>query len=241
MISQDRPATNFSPQEQPTSLGWRILSISSLILALTAIGTSAFLIAQIIPLHRKVAEFTPIIQNQSSESATEIVVINQKIAELGKTMQSQSAKLSKNDAAIVNLNQEFSQIKTTQTELKNDLSQITSSDQERGLLYVDTDEPQDIGHGFLVTNLNTYLTHNGVSLTGTIINTAYIQHRNASFRITIAGQSKPLVISQILPGESQRFEVTFPDIPISKANRCRILYENSQVVTGDSSQGGFYP
>jgi hypothetical protein len=243
MISQEHPSTNFDQQGKPTSVGSRILLASSLILGFLALTASGFLVAQVIPLNQRVGELAAQIQTNTSGSTEGIVALDKKITALDKGIQSQSAKLSKTDETIVKLNKELSQIKNTQTDLNKELSLLQTTQTEQKLLHIGTDEAQDIGYGFLVTNLKAYLASNGISLAGTIINTGYIQHTNTSFRITIAGQSKPLVISQLRPGESQRFEVDFPEVPIDKASHARIDYEGSTVslVTGYSSQGSFYP
>jgi hypothetical protein len=223
MISQQDSSYNIEQKQKSERHGFSILLGIALILGITATALSGFLVTQLQPLQHKLTNLTtkvettkPVVPN------TDISGITRQISDLDKIMGAQSSKLSKNDETI-------SSIKKTQDDLRKEIGQLKTVQTDRNLLHTGTPEPQEIGHGFLVTYLDAQPNNTGVTLSGYIINTAYIQHSNATFRIKVAGQSKPLIITQIEPSGSYRFEVNFPEIPIAKASHCYIEYESSAV------------
>lgn len=223
MISQKDSSYNIEPRQKPNSYVDSILLGIALILGILATVLSGLLINQVQIMQQKLTNITtkvetikPVLQN------TDISRITKQISDLDKIIRSQSAKLSSNDQAI-------GSIKKAQKDLKNEITLFKTSQIDKNLLHTGTTEAQEIGHGFLVTYLDAKPHNTGVTLSGYIINMAYIQHSNATFKIEIAGQSKPLVITQIQPSGSYGFEVNFPEVPIAKANHCQIEYESSIV------------
>lgn len=223
MISQKDSSYNIEPRQKPNSYVDSILLGIALILGILATVLSGLLINQVQIMQQKLTNITtkvetikPVVQN------TDISRITKQISDLDKIMRSQSAKLSSNDEAI-------GSIKKAQKDLKNEITLFKTFQMDKNLLHTGTTEAQEIGHGFLVTYLDAKPHNTGVTLSGYIINMAYIQHSNATFKIEIAGQSKPLVITQIQPSGSYGFEVNFPEVPIAKANHCQIEYESSIV------------
>lgn len=223
MISQQDSSYNIEQRQKPNSHSSYILLGIALILGIFATALSGFLVTQVQPMQQKLTTITtqvetikPVVQN------TDINGITKQISELDKIVRSQSTKLSSNDEAI-------GSIKKAQKDLKNEITLFKTSQIDKNILHTGTTEAQEIGHGFLVTYLDAKPHNTGVTLSGYIINMAYIQHSNATFKIEIAGQSKPLVITQIQPSGSYGFEVNFPEVPIAKANHCQIKYESSIV------------
>jgi hypothetical protein len=223
MISQQDSSYNIEPRHKSNLHGSSVLLGIALILGISATVLSGFLATQVQTLQHqvtaistKVGTIKPVVQNTDTSGITK------QISELDKIVRSQSTKLSGNDEAIGN-------IKKVQEDLKKEIAQFKTSQISKNILHTGTPEAQEIGHGFLVTYLDAKPHNTGVTLSGYIINMAYIQHSNATFKISIAGQSKPLVITQIQPSGSYGFEVNFSEVPIAKANHCQIEYEGSIV------------
>jgi predicted RNase H-like nuclease (RuvC/YqgF family) len=231
MISQQHSSYSTEPRKKPFSITYSILLGTALILGLSGTALSGFLATRLQPLQQKVTDVAAKVQvNKPVSVDKEITMLTQQIDALDKTVQAQSVKLSKNNEIITNLKNELSQTRKIQVALREELSQYKNVQTDKNLLHVGTSEPQDIGRGFLVSYLDVEPTNTGINLSGYIINTAYVQHTNASFRITMAGQSKGLVIHQIKPSGIYKFELNFPEVPITKANHCRIEYETSAVL-----------
>lgn len=230
MISQQHSSYSSEPTRKSSSIGYSILLATALILGISGTALSGFLATKLQPLQQKVTDVAAQVQTNKPISVDkEITTLTQQINTLDKTVQAQSVKLSKNDETITSLKNELSQTRKIQASLWEELSRYKNTQANKNLLHVGTSEPQDIGRGFLVIYLDADPTNTGVNLSGYIINTAYVQHTNASFRISMAGQSKPLVINQIEPSGIHKFEVKFPEVPLKKANHCRIEYESSAV------------
>jgi predicted transcriptional regulator len=223
MISQQDSSYNIEPRHKSNLHGSSILLGIALILGISATVLSGYLATQVQTLQskftaitKKVEAIKPVVQNTDTSGITK------QISELDKIVRSQSTKLSSNDEAI-------GSVKKAQEVLKKEIALFKTSQVSNNILHTGSPEAQEIGHGFLVTYLDAKPNSTGVTLSGYIVNMAYIQHSNATFKISIAGQSKLLVISQVEPSGSYGFEINFPEVPIAKANHCQIEYQNSIV------------
>jgi predicted RNase H-like nuclease (RuvC/YqgF family) len=217
MISQEHSSLEFEPSRQPRTIGSRIFLGSAFALGVIAIATSGFLVTQVRPLQQRVSELNAAVQTQASGSQEGMTTLKTQVSSLDQTVKTQSSQLSKTDQTVANLNNQVSQLRKAQTDLKTEIAQLKSTQTNQGLLTIGSDQPQAIGSSFWVTDLKAKATNPGTTLTGSIINAGYIRHTNASFRLTVAGQSKSVVINQMGPSASQKFAVTFPNVAIACA------------------------
>ncbi|GJD19311.1 hypothetical protein RIVM261_042670 [Rivularia sp. IAM M-261] len=223
MISQQDSSYNVEPRQKSNLQSSSILLGIALILGISATALSGYLASQVQAMQQKLSIITnkietikPVVQSVDTSG------IQKQISELDKIVQFQSTKLSSNDNAVAS-------IKKVQEDLKKEIALLKTNQTNQNILHTGINEAQEIGHGFLVTYLDAKPNNTGVTLSGYIINAAYIQHSNATFKIKVAGQSKSLVINQIEPSGSYGFEINFPEVPITKAHHARIEYESSIV------------
>lgn len=99
-------------------------------------------------------------------------------------------------------------------------------------------EVQRIGDGFMVSQLNTESTADGVRVSGRMINTTSVRHRNARFRIGSGPNSNSFAIGLISPGNSTSFSVLMPGLDPSATNRVTIAYLGSTLNYFDHSLRG---
>lgn len=88
---------------------------------------------------------------------------------------------------------------------------------------------QDIGGGFMVSRLAAEERPDGVKVTGRVINTTSIKHRQLRFRMTLGERSEVFEINLISPGNSTGFAVLLPDAQLAGSGFARIEYLNSTV------------
>lgn len=109
---------------------------------------------------------------------------------------------------------------------------------ERHRIDLSYPEVQPIGDGFMVSQLNTESTADGVRVSGRIINTTSVRHRNARFRLGSGSSSESFSIGLISPGNSTSFAVLMPGLTPSAANNTSIAYLGSTLNYFDHSLRG---
>ena len=97
---------------------------------------------------------------------------------------------------------------------------------------------QRIGDGFMVSQLSTESTADGVRVRGRVINSTAVRHRKARFQIGAGRQNATFEIGLISPGNSTGFEVLLPGLTPTAARRASIAYLGSTVNYFDHSLRG---
>ena len=69
---------------------------------------------------------------------------------------------------------------------------------------------QKIGDGFYITELVTGKTESGIHISGRLINSTSLNHKNICFKITINDNSKEFHIPIVSSGNSTKFHVNVP-------------------------------
>ena len=88
---------------------------------------------------------------------------------------------------------------------------------------------QRIDNVFLLANASQEKKLTGVKFTGRIINTQSVDHVNATFDITVDGQSKEFTINRISSGNSTGFNVYIPELNIEDSRYAKIEFVRSQI------------
>ena len=143
---------------------------------------------------------------------------------------------------IYEVNKEFTYFKDEQfsnklkiDSLKNQLSDfqlkflIEKLKNTKGLVDLTSSSIQEIGDGFMVVDLDLKQHLTGIKVFERIINYTALNHQNVNFSIKIGEQEKSFFINRISSGNSTRFSVYIPDVPVEKTNWATIKYHKSTV------------
>jgi hypothetical protein len=102
-------------------------------------------------------------------------------------------------------------------------------------------EVRDIGHGFLIADLEAApAAEGGVEIRGRVVNTTSVVHAGLAFRVRAGDVAETLTISRISPGNSTGFAVALPGASTETAGDVRVEYLGSTVGYQASSTEPLY-
>lgn len=162
-------------------------------------------------------------------SGQEHATLKSQVTNLNKDLQTQTKK-------VTELNQGLSNTKKNLSQLGQDLKKMntridTVQQAMQATVHIGVIEPQDIGHGFWVTNLMAIPNDGGTRLVGDLVNSTSVKYTNAIFNVQIGNQPiKGLSIPTIAGGSHTSFSLDFPDIPADQAVHARIDYVSAKMV-----------
>lgn len=197
---------------------------SALGFSLLSIGASAILFTQVRSLENKLQDVAA-----AAGSGQEHAMLKTQVTNLNKDLQTQTQKVTELNQGLSNTKKNLSQLDQDIKQLNTNINTVKQTTQ--ATVRIGVSEPQDIGHGFWVTNLRAVPNNSGTRLVGNLVNATAVKYTDAAFNVQIGNKPvKVLPVGTIAGGSEIFFGLDFPDIPVDQAVHARIDYVSATIV-----------
>lgn len=211
-----------TPNALPIRHRW--LVGTALGLSLLSMSASGVLLAQVRTLDQKIQDVAAV-----SGSGQEHTTLKAQVANLNKTLQGQTTQVTELGQSVSNTKQSVSQLR--QDIMKLDARVNTMSQPVRASVNIGVTQPQEIGHGFWVTDLMAISQGRGTRLVGTVVNSSAVKYTDVIFNVKIGDQAaKPLRVAAIAAGSEESFRLDFPDVEPKQAVKGEINYVSANLM-----------
>lgn len=211
----------------PTRYRW--LLGTALGLSALSLTASGMLFTQMRSLEQKIQDVATV-----SGSSQEHTVLKSQVASLNKELQTQTKRVTELTQGISSTKQSVTQLSQDMTKLNMKIDAVKQPTQAN--VNIGVSEPQEIGHGFWVTDLIAIPDGQGTRLVGNLVNSSSVKYTDILFNVRIGNKpAKMLSIAAIAGGSHASFKLDFPDIPVDQATKGRIDYvsANLLMLTGE--------
>jgi hypothetical protein len=228
-----------NPVSDHISIVQRRLVEAALGIGILSIVASGVLLVQMRSLDQKIQEVAVASDQKIQEVAVasgngqEHTVLKTQVSNLSKTLQTQTSRVDQLSKGVSNTNRNVAELDRN---VAHNIAQLNTKlnaakQPTQAIVTIGVSAPQDIGHGFWVTDLMAIPTNRGTRLVGNLVNTTAVKYTGVIFSTTLGNApAKMLSIPEIDRGGLVSFSADFPDITPDQAVKGRIDYVSANMV-----------